>query len=278
MKKLALFGYVLPCLAFVACDSGKPEGQVIATANGEEITRQEFNGALERANVDAQPDKNAARRAVLDQLVMRKLIVQSAKKDGLDKSPEYIELNRQASDDILAGLFTRKITNATSTPYDHDVNKFINDNPTRFANREILLLDQIRAPAAKVRPEWVKDAKSLDEIAGTLRGHAVNFERERAALDSATLDGNTYKRIVALRGDQPFVVTQNGLMLFNIVVGHQPAPMDEDTARDAARKLMLQESNRAALANRLRTLRQSANIQYQAGFGPPGSTAPNKVQ
>ena len=82
----------------------KAEGQTVAVVNGDEITalRPEFR--TDQAKVPDGADKNAARSQVLQQLVDRRLLAEQARKEGIDKTPEYLNRQRQAEEELLISM------------------------------------------------------------------------------------------------------------------------------------------------------------------------------
>lgn len=82
------------------------EGDIVAVVNGDEITRNELNAALPQA--PAGSDAMLVRNAALDRLVNERLMVQAARKDGLDKSQDYIVKSHSAENLILSSMFIRQ--------------------------------------------------------------------------------------------------------------------------------------------------------------------------
>src|SRR6476661_5676065 len=78
----------------------KASGQTVAIVNNEEITAAELNSELTSNPNLANADSKEARNAALQKLISRKLLVQQAKADGLDKSPEYLNQQRRTNDDL----------------------------------------------------------------------------------------------------------------------------------------------------------------------------------
>lgn len=266
MKRESMLGLFL---LLAACDTATPEGQVVAVVNGEEITRTEFNTALKQVDANAKADKAVIQNAVLDRLINQRLVVQAAKSENLDKSQDYILQSRSANDTILGNLFARKIAGAMTTPYEHDINAFIAANPSRFSQRTILGLDQIRIPRSAFNDEWMAGAKTLDAVAQRLAAHDVKFQRGRVALDSATMSPATYKEVTELPPGEVFAVAQDDMILISAVVDRKLAPLDGDAAHDMAQLMLRQQVGQNALASRMAALRKSAKIAYQTGFGPP---------
>ena len=191
-SKFLVFGSLL---ALAACNNGAPEGQVVASVNGEEITRAELNAELKGIKTDSKVDAKTVQNAVLDRMISQRLVVQAAKQEQIDKSQDYILASRKSNEAILTQLFARKVTSGLRTPYDNDVRAFIAANPWRFAQRQVIVVDQIRAEAASVQQSWVAQSNSMDAVAATLTAHGIQFQRGRATVDSATLDGPTFEKL-----------------------------------------------------------------------------------
>ena len=102
MRQHIVFALVI-ALAATACQK-KASGQTVAVINDEEITASELNDALANDPTLAGATTKEARAAVLQKLIDRKLLVQQARSDGLDKSPEYVNQQRRTNDEIFEDL------------------------------------------------------------------------------------------------------------------------------------------------------------------------------
>ena len=120
----------------------KAEGQTVAVVNGKEITLPQLNFALDQAKAPENADKNAVRSQVLQQLVDRQLLVEQARSEGIDKTPEYLNRQRQADDQLLITMLAARRLNTAQLPSDREVDAFIAGHPGMFANRETWSLDR----------------------------------------------------------------------------------------------------------------------------------------
>ena len=98
-------------LALGACTSKSPDdSKVLATVNGETITTSDFEDYL-RARQTQQapiPDKDKEKQVVLDEMVNRVLLVQSAVDQKVDHELDvYFQIKRQR-DNVLARAMLRK--------------------------------------------------------------------------------------------------------------------------------------------------------------------------
>src|SRR5207253_1361412 len=138
--------------------------------NGEEITATELNAELAGANAAAGTDKNAVRARVLQSMIDRRLLAQQAKKDGIDKSPEYINRQRKMTEELLLGMLAARQIDTAQLPSDQEIQKYEAGRPQMFANREQWNLDQIRftMPTDPAVKEKLVQAKTLEAVGQVL--------------------------------------------------------------------------------------------------------------
>lgn len=272
--------WVMSAAAMVsACGGGDaPGGQVVATVNGDEITRGEVNAALPGSAPSDPKEAAALRNAVLDQLVAQRLVVQEAKRQNLDKSQPYLLAMRQGEAQILANLLTRNVLQGIRTPDGAAIDRFIAANPTRFGERVILNTEQIRAPVAGATTASLENAHSLDEIRARLRVDDAQVTRGRVPVDSLKVAPQTMRRLLALPPGEPYIGVDGNVLLASAIMSVEQRPLTGDAARKAALELMKQEAGAAALRRQFEALKKGAEVRYQDGFGPAASASPPAAQ
>jgi EpsD family peptidyl-prolyl cis-trans isomerase len=254
----------------------KVGGQVVAVVNGEEVTQQEVNAELQAANIPATADKKAVMAQVVQQIVDRKLLVQKAKAEGLDKSPNYLEQLRRGEDALIINLLTTKAAKGVALPDTAAVDKFIAENPTLFSERKRYTLDQISFPQPTDQTvlRQLEPAHSLEAGAATLSAAGIQFTRGKADLDSAMLPPPVAAKIAALPAGEPFVTPDKGRIVASVITSTTPSPTPEAQARPAALELLRRQSLGTAMQKQLDAARAAAKITYQPGFTPPKTPAP----
>ena len=78
-------------------------------------------------------------------------------------------------------------TVASKPPSKEDVDKYIANNPSKFANRKLLSVEQIGFPLGPTSQSVIdanKDAKSLDEIDQQLTSAGIPHSRQMGTLSS----------------------------------------------------------------------------------------------
>src|SRR4249919_4040862 len=140
MRQRIIFALIVVLVA-PSCQK-KAQGQTVAIVNNEEITAGDLNSELTSNSNLAGTDTKQARVAVLQKLINRKLLVQQAKSDGLDKSPEFLNQQRRTTDDLLINMLLSKKVNTSQVPTPDEIAKFEASRPEIFSTREIWSLAQ----------------------------------------------------------------------------------------------------------------------------------------
>lgn len=162
-------------LALAACNQKRPdESKVLATVNGEVITEHDYEDYL-RARQAQQapiPDKEKERKVVLDEMVNRVLLVQSAVDQKVDQEPDvYFQIKRQR-ENVLARAMLRKYLKDNPIS-DEEVQKFY-DQELEKANK-----NEYRARHILVRSE--EEAKEI--IAQLQKGASFSSLAQKKSVD-----------------------------------------------------------------------------------------------
>lgn len=271
--KAALFGGVIAAGLLVAGCHKEPKGQIVAIVNGDEVSMQELNAELQGMRLPDTANRDALRKQVLQRLIDRKLIVQKAREQGLDKTPEFVAQQRRLEENLLVSLLGQKIAATVPMPDDRDITQYIADNPTQFAGRERLLLDQIQfqAPKDVKRLMALKDAHSLEEIAAGVQKLGLGYSRGKGVIDTGRLDPQLIGVINKLPPGEPFVLPSNGQFVASVIVGRDSTPTPSNVSRLAAAEMVRRKELVAESKAQVARARTNAEIQYQPGFEPDKS-------
>ena len=247
----------------------KPGGQTVAVVNNEEITASDLNAALTGAG--SATNSADLRSTTLQKLIDRKLLVQQARSDGLDKSPDYLNQLRRVTDDLLINMLISRRLNTSQVPTANEINQFEASHPGMFANRENWTLQQIIFPIPKDKSVQAKlsSAKTLDEVAQTLTSSGIQFTRATRKLDSALFPQLAYAQIAKAAPGEPFIAPGPDKAVANVIAAREPNPLTGDQARSAALEMIRREQADKVAQDRVNELRGKAKIEYQQGFAPP---------
>jgi EpsD family peptidyl-prolyl cis-trans isomerase len=264
---------MVAALALAGCNRAAPTGQTVATVDGESITSSELK--LELAGVPAKFQKQAEPLA-LENLVQRKLLVQYAKKQGFDRSADYVVQLRQAGDMLLARRALQSTVSAARQPISAaDVNEYLNGHPDITSNRRLLLVDQLQfpAPSAQIMNE-LKPTMSLAAVVAVLQQHHIQPQHAQTQLDTATLPDEVNAKIDGLKPGEPLISVNGANAIASAVVQTKAAPLEGDQAEAVARRRMQEAQAQAAIKQRQSVLRADAKIDYADGFKAPVQPKP----
>lgn len=258
------------------CGRKAPAGQVAATVDGQEITRQEINTELQAANVPPTADKDVAQRALLQRIIERKLLVKAAEDKGLDKTPDYLAQKRRLDEALLAETYAKQQLAAVPVPSQADIDAFMAQHANAFGKRQQLVLDQIRFPT----PPNLKALAALEQdhtqeaVGATLAKLGIKFERGNAGLDTANVPSPIMAQIEKLPPGEPFVIPQPGIVTVNVIKDRRPIAVDLAKARPQAAAAWRQQRFGELLNKQIASLKAGAKVSYQNGFAPPAPGAP----
>lgn len=258
---------ILPAaLTLTGCDQvkklvgGKPSGQVVATVNGEEITRTELAAEMNGFSSKDPKVMKAAQQQALQQIIMRDLLAQNAKAQKLDKSPAYVMQVRRGEQTLLAQLFERKLAAAAAAPTREEAESFVAAHPSMFAQRRVLVVDQIAAsPGGKLKPEQLQPLKTLEQVKGLLDSLSIPYREGATAMDTLTVDPRLMEQIDKLPPGEVFVIPQGGgVVLFNRISQTKSAPVTGDQAVNVAMNVLRNQKSQELIRNQLKNIRTSA--------------------
>jgi EpsD family peptidyl-prolyl cis-trans isomerase len=256
----------------------QPGGQVVATVNGEEVTLQELNTELQATNISASTDKQAVQKALLQRVIDRKLVDGLAKDRDLDKSSDYLAQTRRLNEILLAQLYAKQQLAAVPVPSGADIAKFMTDNPGIFANRQQLVLDQLRfqQPSNPGQLSGVEGIHTLDGVAAFLKAKGIQFSRQPAQIDSAALPAPLLTQINNLPAGEPFVIPTGGVLTVNVITQRKAVANDPAQAKSVAAAAWREQKVQQAVNDQLTAARNTAKISYQPGFEPPAKKSAPK--
>ena len=224
------------------------KGQVVARIGDQVVTTQELDNELRWANIpaDKQKDPEIIKR-VLGELVVRKYLLQQALAAKLDREPGVLlDLLRAREQVLETGFLTRAAS--AKAPGRPEVDRFIANNPSKFANRKLLNVEQIGFPMGPNSQAFIdanKNAKSLDEIDQQLTAAGIPHGRQTGVLNSADIPQDFYNAIEAKKADDVFFVRSGANGVFFKVKGEEARPLEGEAAAGMARQLMRADAMKA---------------------------------
>jgi len=244
---IALCGLALAgCGKKTDVTSEAPKSQVVAKIGNEVVTVQELDNEFRLGNVPAEKRKDPDTiKRVLGELVTRKYLVQQALDAKLDREPTVLLDILRSKELVLANaLASRDVTTKSSSISKTDIDNYIAHNPLKFANRQVMSVEQISFPLSSTSQaviEATKEMKTLDEVDQKLTGMGVQHSRSAGAISSGDLPQDLLNMILAKQADDIFFIRSGVNGVFFKVTGQEARPLEGEGAIDAARQYLRQD-------------------------------------
>jgi len=181
---------LLSCLMVAGC---KQKEDVIAKVGNENITVKNFIERMEatppayQSYINTEPGK----KQFIDLMVREKLLLEYAKKSGVNKKEEYknaikdfaAEQKKQFKDyedGLLMEMFLKDLQTTSINPTEDEINKYYEDNKSDFTNpvavvaKHILVQSKEDADAALAR---IKGGESFDKVAKEVSTDRISAEK-----------------------------------------------------------------------------------------------------
>ena len=210
--------------------AGKSSGQVVATVNGQEITRLELRDELGGFSSKDPKIMKQAQDQALQAIIVRDLLSQRAIEQKLDKVPFYTLNARRSGRNLLAKMYEQKLFQSVLPPTKQEAENYVVNHPEKYAKRRIYILDQIVTSVKPLAGQDFKLIKSLDEVKSMLTAKDIIYEQTMAAMDTVTADHDSIQRMDGLPPNEVFYFEQNGAYVFNVISLVRNAPVHGELA------------------------------------------------
>lgn len=250
-----------------------PTGQVVATVGGHEITVRQLNSELSGAAAVAPAAQKEQKRAALNFMIERTVLADEARKQGIDKDPDFILLSQRTMDALLAQQLQAKIAATVPAITLDEATRFENANPNIFAERKIFEVDQIRMnqPSDRAILAQLQPLKTLDEVVKLLTDNKIPFQRGTTAIDAVGQNPKLIDAIVALPPQEVFVFPAGNQIMINQVKGARTEPFTGDTANKYAMNVLRLERTQTAVQRQMAAVlaKAKSTIVVSKDYMPP---------
>jgi peptidyl-prolyl cis-trans isomerase C len=141
LKKLFFIAFfVLSALCFTSCNKTTPHnGQELARVNGHVITLEEFEQEMERLPESAklQMISEEGRRKFLQDLINQDLLLQEAKKKGLDKNKEILANIEKLKKGLIISALGEELCVGKDEVSDEEVEAYYRENKKEFVLEQV---------------------------------------------------------------------------------------------------------------------------------------------
>ena len=230
-----------------------PKSQVVAKVGDQVVTVQELDNEFRLANVAIEKRKDPAMvKRVLGELVTRKYLVQQAIDAKLDREPTVLLDVLRSKEVVLANaLATRDVTTKAGAISKADIDSYIANNPLKFADRQLLSIEQISfamAATSQAVIDATKEMKTLDEVDQKLTAMGIPHGRSSGAVSTGDLPPELMRAVSARQADDIFFIRSGANGLFFKVVNQEPRALEGAEAINAARQYLRQDVARSDIS------------------------------
>ena len=268
------------CGVLGACnkEAKTPTGQVVATVGRQEITIRDVRAELGNYNAPDAKTLKLAETAGLRNIVGRTIVADEARKEGLDKTPDFALAKDRAIDTLLVQALQQKITSQVPQATKDEGQRFVDAHPDMFAQRKIYILDQLqmRRPSDPAIVNALEPLKTFDQIQALLTQDKVPFQRTTAGLDALTADPRLIEAIQKLPPGELFVLPAGQLITVNQIKDTRIEPVPTDKAVPLAQQLVTRQRTQEAVQRRFQQLfvQNLKQVKFSKEFASAGSMNP----
>lgn len=258
-----------------------PDGQVVATIDGKDVTVHELNAELGLIRAPADTPRKYLEQVALARVIERKMLAEEARKLKLDNRPEFLLSKIRAEEGLLVQSLQADIQSKVPRTTREAAQKYIDENPQVFAERRLFAIDQIQF----LRPDNLAslplaNAKTMGEVERILVDANIEYRRAPQQVDTLTINPNLTSEILKITNSanpEPFMFIDQpqgaaGPVVFiNNVTASKLQPFVGERAISYAENLLQQQNVQKRLASELEKWKESykTKIVYADGYGEP---------
>ncbi len=271
-------------LTLAGCDKGAktPEGQVVATVDGKEVTIHELNAELAMVpDRGGDTPRKLVESVVLQRVIERKMLAAEAEKLGLEKNPQFLLARKRTEEGLLVQALQSDIQQKVPATTREAAQKYVAENPQVFGDRKIFSLDQITfLRPANIDQLPLRDAKTMADVERVLTDANIEYRRAPQQIDSLTVNPALTTEILKITGSgngEPFMFADQPagapapVIYVNNVTSTKSQPFTGEKAITYAQNVLQRQEIQKKLGNELKKYQDSykAKTVYAKGYGPP---------
>jgi peptidyl-prolyl cis-trans isomerase C len=250
--------------------SKKEDGKVLVTIDGEKITLNEFNNALDKIpmNMKMLVATESGKRTYLDNFITKRLLLREAKKEKMDSDKEFLERLGEIRDQLLMESLLKKKLTLEGKVTDEDLKQYYASHKEEFKKegeintRHILLKTEDEAKQILVRlqkgEDFIELAKrySIDPNAKASGGE-IGFHPRGSLLPEYEAQALKLKKIGQISG---IVKTKFGYHIIQLEGIKPSAYVPFDEVKEFAKQQMGQEKQKELFEQYVQDLKKSSKI------------------
>lgn len=256
-------------------------GALAVKVNGEAISAEEVDRELAKAGESLKSVPPNTANQVLNLLVEQRLLVQQAKKSGVDKDPKVVQALEAAKNQILAQAYLAKSTDSAAKPGDTEISEFHAKHPELFAERRVYRLQELGIQVTPENQAAVKSRLSaganMGELVNWLKSQNIPVRGNEVVRGADQLPMDMAARLHKLNVGQAVTVEGPKQVSVLVITGIQSQPVSLEQARPAIERLLMNNKKRDLAKADLDKLRGAAKIEFVEPFAEAKAAAGHAV-
>lgn len=253
----------------------KPETQVVAKVNGDEISIHQVNFQLGRmtqsnqAQLTEAQGKQAAKQ-ILARLVDQQLLKQQALEAKLDRDPRVLQALEASKNEILAQAYLEQMMTKAVKPSANEIKTFYTEHPELFEKRRIFRLQELVVDVKKEQFEEVenglKTIKNVNEMAAWLKSKNYPFSANSNVRTAEQLPLELLKKIQPLKDGELMAVPAERTLNIIHLAASQSAPISRDKATPIIEQYFLNQNKTSLAKKEMLALNTKSKIEFIGAF------------
>jgi EpsD family peptidyl-prolyl cis-trans isomerase len=261
-------------LALASCgDKGAPKGQVVAKVGKDEVTVLDLQSEMAGFQAPNAQVRKAAEQQALNAIVQRKILAELAKKEKIDKTPEFARQKERMDEVLLVRSWQEKLVKAVPPPSPEEVQKFVTEHPDLYSARKIIVVDGLRFPATQDPGlvQALQPLNTLEEVAAVLTQRKIPFGNGAGEIDTLRVDPRFAEQLLKLPPNEVFVAPQGNAVLVGHIREVKTVPVAANIATKHATEYLRNSRVREAVGRRFSSAIAAGQkeVKYNKGYEPP---------
>jgi peptidyl-prolyl cis-trans isomerase C len=246
-------------------------GQVLAEVNGTTITTDDFNKELENLPPYLKPMTETAegKKEMLDTMIVRELVIQQAKTDGIDKSKAVADKLEDLKKRVVVEAFLKTKVEEQVKVSDAELKDFYDKNKDKFKTGEQVKASHILMKSEQEAQNVAKELKAGGNFEELAKKHSIDAAGAKGGdlgwFGKGSMLPDFEKAVFALKEGQlsGIVKTKFGYHIIKLT-GKRPAgirPLDE--VKEQIKSAMMPEKQQEVFKKLKEDLKKSAKINIK---------------
>jgi peptidyl-prolyl cis-trans isomerase C len=267
--------FILFCFVLLLFGCGKKQdGKVLATIDGEKITLEEFNKELDRipANMKMLVLTQSGKQSFLDRYVVKRLLLEEAKKESIEKDKEFQERANDIREQLLIESLLKKKVTTNINPSEQELKDYYEKNKDKFKTgqevdtRQILVKTEKEAREVRAKLDKGEDFADLAkrysiDPSAKATGGAIGFHAKGSLLPEYEAVAFKLTKVGQI---SPPVKTQLGYHIIQLQGVKPPAFTPYEEVKEFIKQRIVQEKQNEVLEKYVSDLKSKAKITVNA--------------